>query len=162
MNTPETTIIIRPITNYKLKTEYYETIFLDHWSVDMYAVGSLRRHNNHGPRSEGRPTNGSNGHPDSRSGSGADAQPNARVPRDSFSQRSPAQSKAVKADAGHGARSAAPSKSQPSADIGSADGMRLNKAIAATGLCSRRKADELILAGRVSVDGKPEANPWDS
>ena len=37
--------------------------------------------------------------------------------------------------------------------------MRLNKAIAATGLCSRRKADELILAGRVSVDGKPEPNP---
>lgn len=116
-------------------------------------------HKNHGPRSEGRPTNGLNGHPDSRSGSGADAQPNARVPRDSFSQRSPAQSKAVKADADHGARSATPSKSQPSADIGSADGMRLNKAIAATGLCSRRKADELILAGRVSVDGKPEPNP---
>lgn len=38
-------------------------------------------------------------------------------------------------------------------------GARLNKAIAASGLCSRRKADELILAGRVSVNGAPEPNP---
>ena len=37
--------------------------------------------------------------------------------------------------------------------------MRLNKAIAATGHCSRRNADELILAGRVRVDGQPESNP---
>ncbi|MDE7370791.1 MAG: rRNA pseudouridine synthase [Desulfovibrio sp.] len=40
-----------------------------------------------------------------------------------------------------------------------ADGQRLNKAIAASGLCARRKADELIFAGRVSVDGTPETNP---
>lgn len=39
------------------------------------------------------------------------------------------------------------------------EGMRLNKAIAASGLCSRRKADELILAGRVSVNGTAEPNP---
>lgn len=52
-----------------------------------------------------------------------------------------------------------PSKPQPSADANADEGIRLNKAIAATGLCSRRKADELILAGRVSVDGKPEPNP---
>ncbi|WP_183720133.1 pseudouridine synthase [Desulfovibrio intestinalis] len=37
--------------------------------------------------------------------------------------------------------------------------MRLNKAIAASGLCSRRKADEFILAGRVVVNGVPEVNP---
>jgi len=52
-----------------------------------------------------------------------------------------------------------PSKLQPSADANADEGIRLNKAIAATGLCSRRKADELILAGRVSVDGMPEPNP---
>ena len=40
-----------------------------------------------------------------------------------------------------------------------ADGQRLNKAIAASGLCARRKADELIFAGRVAVDGTPETNP---
>ncbi|MDE6734215.1 MAG: rRNA pseudouridine synthase [Desulfovibrio sp.] len=40
-----------------------------------------------------------------------------------------------------------------------ADGQRLNKAIAASGLCARRKADELIFAGRVSVDGTTETNP---
>ena len=40
-----------------------------------------------------------------------------------------------------------------------ADGQRLNKAIAASGLCARRKADELIFAGRVSVDGETETNP---
>lgn len=39
------------------------------------------------------------------------------------------------------------------------DGMRLNKAVAASGLCSRRKADELIFAGRVTVDGKSETRP---
>ena len=33
-------------------------------------------------------------------------------------------------------------------------GMRLNKYIASSGLCSRRKADELIQAGKVSVNGK--------
>lgn len=33
-------------------------------------------------------------------------------------------------------------------------GMRLNKYIAASGLCSRRKADELIENGEVSVNGK--------
>jgi len=31
---------------------------------------------------------------------------------------------------------------------------RLNRAIAATGICSRRRADDLIAAGRVSVNGK--------
>jgi len=31
---------------------------------------------------------------------------------------------------------------------------RLNRAIASTGYCSRRKADELIAAGKVSVNGK--------
>ncbi|MDD4700973.1 MAG: pseudouridine synthase [Desulfovibrio sp.] len=35
----------------------------------------------------------------------------------------------------------------------------MNKAIAASGLCSRRKADEFILAGRVVVNGVPEVNP---
>ena len=38
-------------------------------------------------------------------------------------------------------------------------GLRLNKAIAAAGLCSRRKADELILAGRVCVNDIVESNP---
>ncbi|MDR2744081.1 MAG: rRNA pseudouridine synthase [Desulfovibrio sp.] len=37
--------------------------------------------------------------------------------------------------------------------------MRLNKAVAATGFCSRRKADALILAGRVQVNGRLEQNP---
>lgn len=36
---------------------------------------------------------------------------------------------------------------------------RLNKAIAACGFCSRRKADELIFAGKVQVNGKVEMNP---
>ena len=32
---------------------------------------------------------------------------------------------------------------------------RLNKFIASSGICSRRKADELIEAGKVFVNGKP-------
>ncbi|MBQ6516588.1 rRNA pseudouridine synthase, partial [bacterium] len=32
--------------------------------------------------------------------------------------------------------------------------MRLNKYIASTGLCSRRKADELIESGQIAVNGK--------
>lgn len=36
---------------------------------------------------------------------------------------------------------------------------RLNKAIAAAGFCSRRKADELIFAGRVAVNHQEERNP---
>ncbi len=38
-------------------------------------------------------------------------------------------------------------------------GLRLNKAIAQSGLCSRRKADALILAGRVRVNNQVETNP---
>ena len=33
--------------------------------------------------------------------------------------------------------------------------LRLNKVIAQSGICSRRKADELIAQGRVSVNGAP-------
>jgi len=32
--------------------------------------------------------------------------------------------------------------------------MRINKVIAESGICSRRKADELISQGRVTVNGK--------
>ena len=39
------------------------------------------------------------------------------------------------------------------------NGIRLNRAIAARGLCSRRKADTLILSGKVLVNGVPENNP---
>lgn len=44
-------------------------------------------------------------------------------------------------------------------DKAAALGLRLNKAIAAAGICSRRKADELILAGAVSVNGATVATP---
>lgn len=37
--------------------------------------------------------------------------------------------------------------------------MRLNKAIARAGICSRRKADELIVSGQVSVNGQIVSNP---
>ena len=50
-------------------------------------------------------------------------------------------------------------KSDSGSDAGTEDSLRLNKAIAASGLCSRRKADEFILAGRVVVNGVPEVNP---
>ena len=35
------------------------------------------------------------------------------------------------------------------------DDMRINKYLSACGLCSRREADRLLEAGRVSVQGKP-------
>ncbi len=38
--------------------------------------------------------------------------------------------------------------------------MRLNKFIAASGFASRRKADELIFGGRVSVNGRIVKEPW--
>ncbi len=53
---------------------------------------------------------------------------------------------------------ARPAGAQPAA-LPDTNGMRLNKAIAASGLCSRRKADELIFSGRVTVNGVTEANP---
>ena len=40
-----------------------------------------------------------------------------------------------------------------------AEGSRLNKFIAASGYCSRRKADELIFAGEVTVNGQTELSP---
>lgn len=53
--------------------------------------------------------------------------------------------------------SATPAPQGP--DPGGDRAQRLNRAIAARGLCSRRKADEYILAGKVLVNGIPEANP---
>lgn len=53
----------------------------------------------------------------------------------------------------------APSSAQGVPFPAATDGQRLNKAIAASGLCARRKADELIFAGRVAVDGLTETNP---
>ena len=37
--------------------------------------------------------------------------------------------------------------------------VRINKALADAGVCSRRRADELIATGRVSVNGEPVASP---
>lgn len=45
------------------------------------------------------------------------------------------------------------SKSTPSTDPETAQGIRLQKILAHCGLCSRRKAETLILDGRVSVNG---------
>ncbi len=42
---------------------------------------------------------------------------------------------------------------------GEAGGVRLNKALADAGLCSRRKADELFFAGRVTVNGMAADSP---
>jgi len=39
------------------------------------------------------------------------------------------------------------------------EGIRLNKALADAGVCSRRKADELIFAGQVTVNGKSVSEP---
>lgn len=39
------------------------------------------------------------------------------------------------------------------------EGVRLNKALADAGLCSRRKADELIFAGKVKVNGEVAESP---
>lgn len=47
------------------------------------------------------------------------------------------------------------SEKEPSATMA----QRLNKAIAAAGFCSRRKADELIFAGHVTVNDQEERNP---
>lgn len=62
-----------------------------------------------------------------------------------------------------GKNSRAPKPGQDAAgntcSVNDADGTRLNKAIAASGLCARRKADELIFSGRVTVNGIPETTP---
>ena len=51
------------------------------------------------------------------------------------------------------------SRSIPSLSALKAGCIRLNKAIAATGFCSRRKADEYIFSGRVIVNNNVETNP---
>jgi len=43
---------------------------------------------------------------------------------------------------------------QPGARQAGSDAVRLNKYIAASGICSRREADDLITAGLISVNGK--------
>ena len=56
------------------------------------------------------------------------------------------------ADRGHSFRNNQPNHEEPET---SQDGVRLNKYLAGTGLCSRRKADELIAQGRVTINGHP-------
>ena len=56
------------------------------------------------------------------------------------------------ADRGHNFRTTRPSLDETET---SQDGVRLNKYLAGTGLCSRRKADELIAQGRVTINGHP-------
>lgn len=57
--------------------------------------------------------------------------------------------------------------SKPGATKTASDQVRLNKYIAAAGICSRREADQLISAGLISVNGKPitklgsKVNPGD-
>ena len=48
----------------------------------------------------------------------------------------------------------APRTSHPAPRTSSRDGIRLNKFIANSGICSRREADEYIVAGLVTVNGK--------
>lgn len=56
------------------------------------------------------------------------------------------------ADRDHNFRTTRPSLDETET---SQDGVRLNKYLAGTGLCSRRKADELIAQGRVTINGHP-------
>ena len=53
---------------------------------------------------------------------------------------------------GHSFRNSQPTREDPET---TQDGVRLNKYLAGTGLCSRRKADELIAQGRVTINGHP-------
>lgn len=54
----------------------------------------------------------------------------------------------------------APTRPAPGADTaGTEEGIRLNKALADAGLCSRRGADELIFAGAVRVNGRRADSP---
>ena len=104
-----------------------------------------------GPRSDGRSGNGPHGRSDTRAGFRSDSRPDSR----------PASRPGSRPDSRREARAegSALRRPQPVAEPESSEGVRLNKAIAATGHCSRRNADELILAGRVRVDGQPESNP---
>lgn len=59
------------------------------------------------------------------------------------------------ADRDHSFRTTHPSQDETeTSQDGAQDGVRLNKFLAGTGLCSRRKADELIAQGRVTINGK--------
>lgn len=55
-------------------------------------------------------------------------------------------------------RSRLPSPPPEAASADAAPEQRLNRAIAESGFCSRRKADELIFSGRVSVNGAVETH----
>ena len=60
------------------------------------------------------------------------------------------------ADRGHSFRTSRPTQDEAESSTNSLqDGVRLNKYLAGTGLCSRRKADELIAQGRVTINGHP-------
>ena len=60
------------------------------------------------------------------------------------------------ADRGHSFRTSRPTQDEAESSTNSLlDGVRLNKFLAGTGLCSRRKADELIAQGRVTINGHP-------
>ena len=128
-----------------------------HTSRRSAGVGKKRDSRDEGQtahRTGGRPELRSDSRQESRSGTRNSSQPSRPDQRDyrsDGSQRRPSQRPAE--------GNAPVLRNQPAPEPKNQDGVRLNKAIAATGHCSRRKADELILAGRVTVAGQPEVNP---
>lgn len=56
------------------------------------------------------------------------------------------------------ARLPSPSAAEDESEVAESVAQRLNRAIAESGFCSRRKADELIFSGRVSVNGAVETH----
>lgn len=126
-------------------------------------TASSQRHSRPKPQAGAKPRSGSRPHSDSKPHSGSKAHSGAKLPAGAKPHSGPRVHSGPKVHAGGPRIADRGGKGRPQRPPGEAnlpaEPMRIAKAMARAGLCSRRDAERWIADGRVSVNGKVLSSP---